>query len=1426
LKRADPPLHDYADDTSGQYAYEAVFAAVNPFTDRSGHATRYAIDSGSGNVTGTRDRNSNLTQFQYDIANRQTVVIDPLGHTATTYYDNAGNVTGTRDPNGNLTQYLIDALGRASVTIDPLSNRTTTLFDPAGEVTGVLDGRGKLTQFARDGDGRVTVTTDPLGHTQSTAYDGNGRVTASTDGNGHQTQYVYDAAGRLTVTIDPLTHRTTRAYDAAGNLTSLTDASGNSTAFAYNAANQLTQQTDPLGHSSTFAYDGVGQLTGTTDRLGRTVSYAYDGAGRLTGQTWRTSGGVVSDTRSFSYDGDGQVLTAANSQGTYTYTYDAAGRVTTVAEPFSVALTFSYDNNGNRTLVQDSLGGVTTSVYDGDNNLTSRRLGGTGVTAQRIDQTYNADNQLSTQTRYSDLAGTTVVATTSFTYDDAGRLTDEQHKDGLGNNIAHFTYTYDSADQLLTEATDGTVTNYSYDAAGEVTADSTGSYSYDATGNRTMAGYSTSTGNQLSSDGTYNYVYDAEGNQTQKSKGLYADTWEYTYDGANRLITAKEWNAQAGPPRQLLQEVDYKYDAYGNVLEKDVDSNGDGVIDSVQRDAYDAWDPAKPAPVGNENWDVLAELDGNNHLTTRYLRGDVVDQVFGRQNASGLVYWTLTDRLGSARDVTDASGVVKDKLAYDGYGNITSETNATYRGLYTWAGRVYEKETGLYDLRARRYDPKTGRFLGQDPKGFDAGDSNLYRYVKNGPTDATDPSGLDENSVGSGISTVAPREPRKLTVQEAIELETRDYQRQAKFLMGAPPPRPLEVRKQVASPVASPLLSKHQRAHYETVESELKQKYEQGQLTPQEQRLYSYTNYVLAQDRLWQVYSSPPPPPEPKVILSPQPMLGSVNYDSLRPPLVDVQRSDPSSADGNYEKRHGDWPSNPGVPECLMSGLEFLGNAAQVTIGVMLILGGHPLAGGYALYRGAEALFSQATGTPRIATQVAGAVVGEVGAQGAEIAGIVGDFFAVPKGPGAVNLRATGSRVGAPLRQGFEGAASMAPLGPYAPTGNGVPLAQSGPRFAAGGAARPFAWLTLHMVYPPYCFVAGTPLLTPDGDKPIEAFREGDWILSRAEDDPVGPVEARRVEAVFVRVAPLWVLRVGGRVIRTTAEHPFYVRGKGWIAAKELEAGMELASHDGQWVVLEEVADAGEVATVYNLRISEFHTYFVGSREWGFSVWAHNDCTLRTGELEALGAEYARRINAQAARMRGAGSTADVELSLAAGGWDEIAALRSGRLRGTLSDADKSVIRAYVANSETLLNEGVSIRIPSPTGRNGNPAHVADVTANNTQASGELRAIPVGGRVPDGVGRTGQRVLIRGVPIDPGPNGRVIVESERFSGNIPVSGGRAQLRDIRRGDRGATIVVTDPENPARAPLIYPPGTQPPPSGHYRGGRTHVPAARE
>jgi hypothetical protein len=140
------------------------------------------------------------------------------------------------------------------------------------------------------------------------------------------------------------------------------------------------------------------------------------------------------------------------------------------------------------------------------------------------------------------------------------------------------------------------------------------------------------------------------------------------------------------------------------------------------------------------------------------------------------------------------------------------------------------------------------------------------------------------------------------------------------------------------------------------------------------------------------------------------------------------------------------------------------------------------------------------------------------------------------------------------------------------------------------------------------CFAAGTPLLTPTGSKSIEQFVPGDLVLSRDEYDIEGVVTPKVVEEVFVHLAEVAEVHVGGRVIGTTLGHPFWVQGKGWVPARELVAGDRLVGHDGQWVVVEQVVETGQWTTVYNMRIADFHTYFVGCAEWGFSVWAHNHC--------------------------------------------------------------------------------------------------------------------------------------------------------------------------------------------------------------------------
>jgi len=590
------------------------------------------------------------------------------------------------------------------VVVDPLSNRTTSLFDAAGHLTG------------------------------------------SKDANGNLSQYLFDAAGRQTVVVDALSNRTTSFFDAAGNLTGLQDASNNHnlSTFAYDADNRVTSQTDALGHTGTFLYNGVGLMTSTTDRDGRVRTFSYDADQRKTGETWVVSGSTV-NTLTFSYDGVGNMLTAANNISTYTMTFDADNRVTVVNEPFAGTLTFSYDNVGNRTGVQDAYNStITTSVYDAANQLTTRDFTD-GTNPTRIDLTYTATHQISTEAMANNLNGLSPEATVTFLYDAASRITSINNYVS-GASVSSFLYNYDAAGRLTGATENGSLKTYTYDTTNQLTGDGTNTFTYDGAGNRTNTGYSTNAGNELASNGTYSFTYDNEGNEITKTNISTGDNWTYGYDNKNEMTSA----VQKTLGGVTEQSITYKYDALGNRIEKDVTV----LQTTTTRFAYDGWkvhlDALDHAAsyTGNAKWDVWADLDGSNNLLTRYFRGDMVDQLFARLDTTTR-YWEFTDREGSIRTVIDSNSNVKDQISYDGWGNAT-QSNSTYAGRYLWTGREFDTETTLQYNRARSYDPASGRWLSQDPLGFDAGDTNLYRYIGNNPFTNTDPAGLWLYPIGGG----------------------------------------------------------------------------------------------------------------------------------------------------------------------------------------------------------------------------------------------------------------------------------------------------------------------------------------------------------------------------------------------------------------------------------------------------------------------------------------------------------------------------------------------------------------------------------------------------------------------------------------------------------------------------------------------------
>lgn len=149
------------------------------------------------------------------------------------------------------------------------------------------------------------------------------------------------------------------------------------------------------------------------------------------------------------------------------------------------------------------------------------------------------------------------------------------------------------------------------------------------------------------------------------------------------------------------------------------------------------------------------------------------------------------------------------------------------------------------------------------------------------------------------------------------------------------------------------------------------------------------------------------------------------------------------------------------------------------------------------------------------------------------------------------------------------------------------------------------------------CFIAGTPVATPQGWKNIEEIVPGDIVWSRQSE--FAPVVARPVVATFV-TNPDQLHRIsyrsGGSAcaeaaqgeILSTGEHPFYViDSQSFVDASCLRPGMKVSLLSGGFSVVTgndiECAPTGSTFTTYNFEVSDTHTYFVGLD----AVWVHNE---------------------------------------------------------------------------------------------------------------------------------------------------------------------------------------------------------------------------
>lgn len=682
---------------------------MNLAADGEGRTTTFARDAGgAGYITSRTEHNGAVTSYTRDYAGRVLTQTDPLGKTRSRTYNDKGFILTRTDELGRTTATTRDTVNSRPIRVDypdgtyeawtynpnsqPLTHRlrnggtesfvynflgdmtsytnalgqtTTYTYYPTGLKSSVTDARSNTTGYTYDWRGNILTITHPDNSTVTYGYDVFGNRTSVTDELSHTTLSTYDEYNRLASVTDPLNrtttfeygltpgcsscsyadvvsrvtspggHKTEYQYDKSRLLISQTIGAGTAdaatTVFGYDNAKNLTTVTDPHGRIWRLGYDERHKRTSATDPLGNRTEWTYDDRGnKLTEK--RPDGGVTQfqyDSRNrltqatdpllhvtqMTYDNADNLLTLKDARNNvYTYTYDLLNRKLSLAYPDGAAEAYSYDPAGNLETYTTRAGQVQTFAFD-NRNRESGFAWDDGMTPA-VAKTYDAAGRLLTLNNdVSDL---------SYTYDEANQLLSEtQNVHGSASPVTvSYSYTPDGLRQSMTYP-DGTLASFTYtgrDQAQSVTAGGSvvANYSYDPNGNRlgktmgngTSASYAYDDANHLlsvthSNAGVpfawFQYGYNAVGNRKYvRRENSRGDT--YSYDATDQLTVVQYEAANPdGVPSSPSRIVDYAYDAVGN--RTSVTDNGASTgYTSNNLNQYTAIGSSTPAHDANGNF--------------------------------------------------------------------------------------------------------------------------------------------------------------------------------------------------------------------------------------------------------------------------------------------------------------------------------------------------------------------------------------------------------------------------------------------------------------------------------------------------------------------------------------------------------------------------------------------------------------------------------------------------------------------------------------------------------------------------------------------------------------------------------------------------------------------------------------------------------
>jgi RHS repeat-associated protein len=646
------PVFVRVGDASWRFTYDR--GQLSAIVDARGVTRRYGYDP-RGFLAAVREPNGNTIRIEADEAWAQVRVSDDFGLDREDHYNDLMDLTRRVEPDGGVHQYDFDAAGRIVAASQPGLPPQIYRYDATGCLASFTDEAGYTTELRHNVYGLLEQVLTPGGRTYLLRWDTEGNLRTWTNPAGETAEF---------------------AYDAVGNRTEMRHFDGRAESLVFDRTGRVIRRHLPDGTTLSFEYDLANNLLRLHSGGVDLITSEYDGQGRL--MRTRTPDAEVA----FEYDGGLRIAAEIQGQRRVSYGYDGVGALATRTFDGSPLPPLEFEWDRRNRLVATRRGGalVQTLRYDAKDQCIAREFGRCVERVQYsaagtvIGQTVSRDGAPIVERRWSRDARRNVIG-----IDD--RLSGEER------------YRYDADHRLVESSSNGTSTEYTYDANGNV-AGWTGALA---------RVFEYGPGNQLARAGSRFFERDANGRVTSIVDG--ADTTSLRWDALGQLVEVRH------PDGAVTR---YAYDGLGRRVRREA---GGTVTEYV-------W-------AGEQ---LLAEL--SDGVVTEALTNDFTPVTLWRNSE---VFHLINSHLGVPQEAVTDRGALAWSQRLDVWGDVKRvDGDAAGPIAFRFPGQY--ATDGFHYNRYRYYDPYACQYLSPDPMWLRSG-ANEYSYCPN-PINWVDPFGL------------------------------------------------------------------------------------------------------------------------------------------------------------------------------------------------------------------------------------------------------------------------------------------------------------------------------------------------------------------------------------------------------------------------------------------------------------------------------------------------------------------------------------------------------------------------------------------------------------------------------------------------------------------------------------------------------------